>query len=882
MSRITPQASPPDAELALLAQGGDKRAFVEIVARHQAMVCGVALGILGDFGASEDAAQEAFITAWSRIGDLREPEKLRAWLVQITRNAALAHLRRSRGATLEEVKEDVADEHQQAPDEIAAHAEEAALVRGALAKLPANYRTPLVLYYRQEQSVREVAGTLGLSEDTVKQRLARGREMLRERIAGLIETSLRCTQPGPMFTIAVAAAIGALTAPALVAGSTFAAATALQAGSSASAVAASSASTTTSTSIATAMTVSKTSLAAAALVAAACLPLGYAVHFGVNQQASPEQTMPAAVAGHGTSSPSNRPDFSDSALFAEWRRLHDEHGSDAAAMPVLFQAIAGMQDPFRRQAFRAALVTEWCQLDPAGGLDFFLRKDGGDHDAARQLFRDWLARDPQAAVAKLYACGEAGDKLMVEMLADIARKAPDHIPAIAARLPQNWDPWKRPVTDAFAILAERDPATARAAAEALTGLHRGEALAGVAKAWGKRDFEAALAWAESLPEGSDHESIIRSALMGLASADIIGALQKSSLVPPGGRPGYFADTTAAKLIREAGEENFGLLTEWLRDHPGKVSGEDAFGLTDAVARRLNADPVAFLEEQLAKGTLATLDGPLGTAMLNHSKPQVGKIWEWLKTQPDSPALKRLRDLVISTAGWQNPDLSLAIAKELPDTEEGIRQMGSIAQSLLNGGSNFDRVDSLLPGTSGSMRTQLLETAFSFLTFENLDDPRKWQARIAELPEASQSGATHTLATAWTMQDPDAAAQWAMHLPADGNRSEALQRVAGAWLKRDPEAASEWIGQLPLGPDRDSGAHALVAEISGTAPDEAWQWALAIGDESMRMDSMKKTLGVMAGRDRAKALDWINGSQLPAAEKRALRQALESGVQPSNP
>src|SRR3954464_2602183 len=83
-------------ELVHAARRGDKRAFVEIVARHQAMVCGIALGILGDFGASEDAGQEAFLTAWRKFHDLREPERLRAWLAQIARNAALGHLRRTR------------------------------------------------------------------------------------------------------------------------------------------------------------------------------------------------------------------------------------------------------------------------------------------------------------------------------------------------------------------------------------------------------------------------------------------------------------------------------------------------------------------------------------------------------------------------------------------------------------------------------------------------------------------------------------------------------------------------------------------------------------------------------------------------------------------
>ena len=86
-----------DAELVRAARRGDKKAFVEIVARHQAMVCGVALGILGDFAASEDAGQEAFLTAWRKLHELREPERLRAWLAQIARNAALGQLRRDRG-----------------------------------------------------------------------------------------------------------------------------------------------------------------------------------------------------------------------------------------------------------------------------------------------------------------------------------------------------------------------------------------------------------------------------------------------------------------------------------------------------------------------------------------------------------------------------------------------------------------------------------------------------------------------------------------------------------------------------------------------------------------------------------------------------------------
>ena len=160
-------ASAPDAELVIAARRGDKRAFVEIVARHQAMVCGIALGILGEFAASEDAAQEAFLTAWRKIHALREPEHLRGWLAQIARNAALGHLRRRQGHEPLDESLPVAD-GSPGPDEVAANQEEAALVQQFLGKLPETYRLPLVLFYREGQSVRAVAEALAISEDAVK------------------------------------------------------------------------------------------------------------------------------------------------------------------------------------------------------------------------------------------------------------------------------------------------------------------------------------------------------------------------------------------------------------------------------------------------------------------------------------------------------------------------------------------------------------------------------------------------------------------------------------------------------------------------------------------------------------------------------------------
>jgi hypothetical protein len=81
-----------------------------------------------------------------------------------------------------------------------------------LQSLPETYREPLVLYYRTEHSVAEVAAELELSEDAVKQRLARGRKLLTEEVAAFVDATLRRSRPGKAFAIAVLAALPA-TAP---------------------------------------------------------------------------------------------------------------------------------------------------------------------------------------------------------------------------------------------------------------------------------------------------------------------------------------------------------------------------------------------------------------------------------------------------------------------------------------------------------------------------------------------------------------------------------------------------------------------------------------------------------------------------------------------
>jgi len=200
-----------DPELVRASLAGNREAFGLIVARYQALICSLAYSATGSLTASEDLAQETFVTAWKQLADLREPEKLRAWLCGIARNLIHNSLRREnrdpnhQAGPLEAVPETPAPGL--LPGEQAISNEEQAILWRSLARVPELYREPLVLFYREHQSIQTVALNLDLSEATVKQRLSRGRKLLQEQVVAFVEGALVRTSPGQAFTLGVLAAL---------------------------------------------------------------------------------------------------------------------------------------------------------------------------------------------------------------------------------------------------------------------------------------------------------------------------------------------------------------------------------------------------------------------------------------------------------------------------------------------------------------------------------------------------------------------------------------------------------------------------------------------------------------------------------------------------
>ncbi len=193
------------------ARAGDRIAYGRIVAACQNTVTAVALAITRDVPASEDIAQDAFLSAWQHIKRLQNPASFLPWLRQITRNLARDHLRAARHRPLDgegaELAIELAADTSPTPSEWMEDDERERAAAELISSLPEDSREVLLLYYREGQSSQQVAMLLGLSDAAVRKRLSRARQSLRDDLLRRFGDFATTSAPGAAFTAVVATAL---------------------------------------------------------------------------------------------------------------------------------------------------------------------------------------------------------------------------------------------------------------------------------------------------------------------------------------------------------------------------------------------------------------------------------------------------------------------------------------------------------------------------------------------------------------------------------------------------------------------------------------------------------------------------------------------------
>lgn len=176
------------------ARKGDKAAFGNLIEAYQGPVYNLAYRMLNNSGEAEEAAQEAFIRAYTRLESYNPDHKFSTWMLSITSNYCIDVIRKRR-ALLLSIDEPLPphpalhSDNDKGPEAELMNAEQQELVQRMLQELPEEYRQAVVLRYWYDLSYEEIADMMNTTVSAIKSRLFRARRQLAETHAG-VEMSL--------------------------------------------------------------------------------------------------------------------------------------------------------------------------------------------------------------------------------------------------------------------------------------------------------------------------------------------------------------------------------------------------------------------------------------------------------------------------------------------------------------------------------------------------------------------------------------------------------------------------------------------------------------------------------------------------------------------
>ena len=181
-------SSAADRELVATAAQGLEGGFEELVRRYQRPISAYVYRMVGDYDCALDLTQEIFIKIYASLSRYRPEFKFSTWIYKIAHNAAIDHLRRNAGrersisnGSESEPQQLVIESKGLSPEQQSEREERRIEIESVVRLLPTAYRELIVLRHSQDLTYEEIVEVTGLPLGTVKNRLFRAREMMRQQ-----------------------------------------------------------------------------------------------------------------------------------------------------------------------------------------------------------------------------------------------------------------------------------------------------------------------------------------------------------------------------------------------------------------------------------------------------------------------------------------------------------------------------------------------------------------------------------------------------------------------------------------------------------------------------------------------------------------------------
>lgn len=177
---MRPESQAADGEVVRAVLAGDRERYAQLVERYRDRYARYATRMLGSVDAAEDAVQDAFVRAYDQLAQCKEPDKFVGWFFLILRNRCFAERRRNRTSASLDAANDVAAVDR--ADGGAETAEQRRALQHALLELTPDQREVFVLKHVEGLSYGEIAERLSTSIPSLKMRMHRAYDKLREQL----------------------------------------------------------------------------------------------------------------------------------------------------------------------------------------------------------------------------------------------------------------------------------------------------------------------------------------------------------------------------------------------------------------------------------------------------------------------------------------------------------------------------------------------------------------------------------------------------------------------------------------------------------------------------------------------------------------------------